>query len=215
MVTGSGGPCRSGDSGLAVASFQQTLARLAADLDATGLQWALVGGLAVSARSQPRTTRDIDVAVAADTDSDAERAILALRRLGYTDAGEVVEQDVTGRLATMRMVAPGDDDPMVVDLIFASTGIEPEIVAAASSIEILPGVTVRVASLGHLLAMKVLAGRAQDVADFASLFSHAAATDLDTARQALTLVTNRGTHRQKDLLGEFDRLSAAARQQGE
>jgi hypothetical protein len=194
-----------------VASFEQTLTRLAADLDATGVQWAIVGGLAVSARSQPRTTRDIDVAVAAGTDSEAERAILALRRLGYQDAGEVIEQDVTGRLATMRMVSPGDDDPGVVDLIFASTGIEPEIVAAASSIEILPGVTVRVASLGHLLAMKVLAGRAQDVADFASLFNHASATDLEAARQALRLVTNRGTHREKDLLADFGRLSTDAK----
>ncbi len=34
--------------------------------------FALVGGLAVSARSEPRFTRDIDLAVAVDGDQQAE-----------------------------------------------------------------------------------------------------------------------------------------------
>ena len=40
------------------------LIRLDADLRAIRARWALVGGLAVSARAEPRTTRDIDVAIA-------------------------------------------------------------------------------------------------------------------------------------------------------
>ncbi len=120
--------------------------------------------------------------------------------------------DVTGRLATMRMLAPSPvGDGTVVDLMFASTGIESEIVAAATPIDILPGVTVPVASLAHLLAMKVLAGRLQDAADFASLFRRASEADLEAVRVGLSLMTQRRTHRQKNLSREFDRLCDAAR----
>ena len=97
--------------------------------------------------------------------------------------------------------------------IFASTGIEPEIVAAATPIEVLPGVTVYVASLAHLLAMKVLAGRMQDTADFVNLFRRASDADLDLTRAALTLVTERRTNRQKNLARDFDSLCAVARQE--
>ncbi len=190
------------------------LPRLITDLDVLGVRWALVGGLAVSARSEPRTTRDVDIVVAVSDDAGAERVVLALRRRGYRDAGVMLEHEVTGRLATMRMVAPHPrDDGTVVDLIFASTGIEQEIVATASPIEVLPEVIVHVASLPHLLAMKVLAGRMQDAADFAALFRRASDRDLAQARAALALVTERRTNRQKDLALEFERLCAAARRE--
>ncbi len=46
----------------------EAFVRLQGDLKAIGASWALVGGLAVSARAEPRTTRDIDVAVAVGDD---------------------------------------------------------------------------------------------------------------------------------------------------
>ena len=194
--------------------LDQALRQLVADLTALDLRWALVGGLAVSARAEPRTTRDVDIVVAVADDLAAERAVLALRQRGFHDAGQMVEHDVTGRLATMRMLAPSPVvDGTVVDLIFASTGIESEIVAAATPVEILPDVTVRVASLAHLLAMKVLAGRLQDAADFASLFRRASERELSDARAALALMTQRQTQRQKDLRREFEQLVAAAQRE--
>ena len=59
------------------------------DFEVLGLRWALVGGLAVSARAEPRTTRDVDVAVAVNDDAGAEAAVLALRHRGYRDAGQI------------------------------------------------------------------------------------------------------------------------------
>lgn len=192
-------------------NLDPVLRQLAADLTELDLPWALVGGLAVSARAEPRTTRDVDIALAVDDDAAAERGVLGLRRRGYRDAGQMVEHDVTGRLATMRMLAPlPADDGTVVDLMFASTGIESEIVASATAVDVLPGVTVRVASLGHLLAMKVLAGRLQDLADFAALHRRASDQDLSDARAALALITERGTHRRKNLSEAFETLCAAA-----
>lgn len=46
---------------------------------------------------------------------------------------------------------------MIVDLLFASSGIENEVVASADLLEVLPGLTVPVATTAHLIALKVLA----------------------------------------------------------
>jgi hypothetical protein len=47
-----------------VSQVESTLRDVVSDLDGLDVGWALVGGLAVSARAEPRTTRDVDVAVA-------------------------------------------------------------------------------------------------------------------------------------------------------
>jgi len=46
--------------------YRQILHRAGTDLAAMGLRWCIVGGFAVSARSWPRFTGDIDIAVAMD-----------------------------------------------------------------------------------------------------------------------------------------------------
>jgi len=48
--------------------LEAALRHIVSDLDALGVRWAIVGGLAVSARAEPRTTRDVDVAVAVTCD---------------------------------------------------------------------------------------------------------------------------------------------------
>ncbi len=52
--------------------LRELLRRAAGDLDGLGFEWALVGGLAVSARTQPRFTADADLAVAVSDDHAAE-----------------------------------------------------------------------------------------------------------------------------------------------
>ena len=59
-----------------------------------------------------------------------------------------------------------------MDLLFASSGIEPEIVAAADWVESVLGLRVRVARRGHLLALKLLSRspeRPQDQWDLVAL----------------------------------------------
>jgi len=137
--------------------IEAALRRLVVDMAAIGRRWAVVGGLAVSARAEPRTTRDVDVVVAVGTDVEAEETVHALHRCGYR-VWSVVEQEAAVRLATARLSAPpGAGDGIIVDLLFASSGIEPEIVSAAEEIELVPELTVPVARLGYLLALKVLA----------------------------------------------------------
>lgn len=95
----------------------------------------------------------------------------------------------------------------MVDLLFASSGIEPEVVAAADRIEAVPGFTVPVARLGHLIALKVSRDdrtRPQDRVDLAALLTQADAAALGEAREALTLVAQRGFQRGRDLLAGLD-----------
>ena len=188
--------------------LEAALIRLDTDLRALRVRWALVGGWAVSLLAEPRTTRDVDVTVMVANDREAERIAMALRQRGYGYLPEsVLEQTAVHRLATVRFVssAPTTGET-IVDLLFASSGIEPEVVAASSRMEVLPGFFVRVAQLGHMIALKVLAGRPQDVADLQTLRRYAEDRDLKLARESLELISRRGYDRGKDLLAEFARL---------
>ena len=158
----------------------------------------------MSVRSEPRLTRDADLAVLVSDDRDAETLVLALQGRGWRVV-TAIEQDAARRLATVRLAPAGEGAlGTVVDLLFASSGIEPEIVAAADLIEAVPGLRAPVARLGHLIALKVLARddrtRPQDRVDLAALLTRADAAALVEARESLTLITRRGFQRGRDLL---------------
>jgi hypothetical protein len=130
--------------------LEAALRRLATDLAEVERRWAVIGGLAVSARAEPRTTRDVDVVVAVADDADAEALVFELQSRGYRVL-LALEQVSVGRLSTVRLSAPGmGSHGVVVDLLFASSGIESEIVEAAELIEIVPGLGIPIARIGHL-----------------------------------------------------------------
>jgi len=191
-----------------VRRLESALRAVVDDLRELGREFALLGGFAVSARVEPRTTKDIDLAVVVEGDDDAEQLAFQLSQRGYTVETTVettVEHTRSGRLATIRTTSPSG---AVVDLLFASSGIEPEAVQAATELEILDGLTVPVASVGHLIAMKVLARddrhRPQDRVDLAGLFRAATKDDIAAARDALELIVRRGYGRGRPLLQELD-----------
>lgn len=185
--------------------LERALIRIDADLRQIDAPFALIGGLAVSVRAEPRTTRDVDLAVAVDGDAAAERAVRGLLALGYRVAKQL-EQDQAGRLAAVRVTPPGEArGGIVVDLLFASSGIEREVVAAADVLEVLPGVHVRVATAAHLIALKILAGRRHDRVDVDTLLPTIAAAEHEVVRAALGLIARRGFGRGKDLVQAFER----------
>lgn len=192
-------------------SLEAILRRIGTDLTEAGVSFALIGGLAVSARTEPRFTRDADLAVALDSDAKAQALLHRLRLLGYGIAA-IVEQEAVGRLATVRLTRSRVPHAPVVDLLFASSGIEPEIVAEAEPIEVLPHLTVPVARTGHLIALKVLsrddATRPQDLIDLRTLLGTASAADLALARHALESITVRGYDRGRDLVAAMSGLLA-------
>ena len=193
----------------------EALAHAVQQLESAGASFALVGGLAVSVRAEPRFTRDADFAVAVGDDSEAEAIVHGFLRAGYEMLADL-EHETTGRLATVRLVAPSaTGDGTVVDLLFASAGIEAEVVASATLEELAPALRIPVATVGHLIAMKVLSegpARFQDSADLVALIRLASTDDMADARSALDLMLERGSTRTKDLGSTLDRyveISAA------
>ena len=191
--------------------LEALLRRVAVDLDAAGARWAVVGALAVAIRTEPRFTRDIDLAVAVDSDPQAESLVLSLRNCGY-DVVATTEHESSGRIAMVRMT-PTDETPAaaIVDLLFATSGIESEIVEDADSLEVLPGLRLRVATTGQLIALKLLSAsedRPHDRGDLRALFGEALPTDLDSARHALALISDRGYNRGRDLQRALDEAIA-------
>ena len=191
-------------------TLERALGRILTALGQTSAEAALVGGLAVSARAEPRTTRDVDLAIAVQGDEQAEQLIFELKSHGYA-VRALIEQDQTGRMATVRLVH-GSEPAVYIDLLFASSGIEREIVAEAEPIELLEGLTMRVATRAHLIALKVLArddrNRPQDWDDLRALLRDATEEEVRRARDALELIQSRGYSRGRSLSADLDRAVA-------
>lgn len=193
-------------------SLESALRHLISDLRRAGFPFALVGGLAVSVRAEPRLTRDADVAVSVTDDTQAEAVVYRLVEHGYRP-GALLEQYVAGRLATARL-AHRDRPDVIVDLLFASCGIESEVVASAEELEVLPDLVVPVATTGHLIAMKLLARddrhRPADVDDLRALAATANDQDWQVARTAVRLITERRYNRGRDLGTALTALSSGS-----
>lgn len=189
--------------------LEAAVRQVARDLTRRGRTWALVGGFAVSTRAAPRFTQDVDIAVAVEDDTGAEDLVRDLVADGYR-LFATIEHD-NGRLATVRFNRRVDHVEVVVDLLFASSGIEPEIASAAETIEIVPGLPLPVATTGHLIALKVLArdddSRPQDLGDLRALLAVATPDDLVAAGDAVRLITERGYNRGRDLMSSLSELT--------
>lgn len=179
----------------------------AADLDELGARFALIGGLAVSAWGEPRYTRDVDLAVAVERDEEAEQLVHQLSKRGW-ELVVAIEQKKTGRLATARMRRT-EDRKVMIDLLFASAGIEQEIASNAVPID-----GVSTARIGHLLALKTLSEsekRLQDRIDIQELAKVATLEDWETADAMVRLIKQRGFHRGRALVTRLRRFRRARR----
>lgn len=144
------------------------------------VRFVVAGGLAVVLHGHDRLTADIDMAL--DLTSESVRATVgALTRIGYRPLAPV---DALELADTSRRTAWRRDRNMQVFSFWDATNSKPTIdifIEPPISFEdlwrdavpmILGGVTVRVASVAHLIYMKQTAGRPQDLADIERLRSH-------------------------------------------
>lgn len=177
---------------------------------ATSYRLTLVGGLAVSVRTEPRFTRDVDFCVAVASDADAEALIYSAQQLGYL-VEDTLEQAGTKQLSTVRLRRRKDP---IVDLLFAACGIEAEIAAAATTLDVL-GHQVPVATIGHLIAMKLLSRdaktRPRDEQDLVALAQEADAIEWARASASVELIESRGFARKRDLKAALNDLIVSLR----
>ncbi len=186
----------------------RTLQRLKRDFDSLHVRWALVGGLAVSARAVSRYTGDVDVAVAVSQDDAAERLAFEMQGKGYVVLAQI-ENELVGRLGTIRLAVPESvKTDLIVDLLFATAGIEPEAVEDSSQIAVMPNLSLPVASVASLIVFKLVSesiSRPQDASDLLALVRASSPAEIESARFLIGLCTQRNFHRQKDLHGTLDR----------
>jgi Nucleotidyl transferase AbiEii toxin, Type IV TA system len=172
---------------------------------------AVVGGLAVSARVEPRFTRDLDFAVAVTNDDEATRYVFRIRQVGY-EIVSALEQTTQRRLSTVRLRRDGRGP--IVDLLLGACGIEAEIARAAQPLEITAGLVADVAQVGHLIAMKLVSRdpkrRPRDQQDLVDLAGVADAAEWARAAAAVDLIAQRGFARGRDLRAGLAELRSLA-----
>ncbi len=137
-----------------------------AALDQAGVDYALVGGLAVAVWGAPRATKDIDLLVRSESLS---QSVAAVRACGFTlEALPFEFKDGT----TLQRVSKVDQagDLMTVDFIVVDRNLETTW-ASRSRLPFADGDVV-VISREALIAMKALAARPQDIADIQNLKEH-------------------------------------------
>jgi predicted nucleotidyltransferase len=141
-----------------------TLADAVAMLDSRGLPAALIGGLAVSLRGQPRMTVDVDLVVLADVDA-ALQLVRSLAETPFEPLFAGVEEVVTTAfILPLRHRSTG----IRVDLAIGMSGFEREAIRRATRLVVGAG-SVPVVTVEDLLIMKALAGRPQDEGDIRGL----------------------------------------------
>jgi hypothetical protein len=132
-------------------------------LDQAGVDYALVGGLAVAVWGAPRATRDIDLLVRSE---DLAKAMSAVRGRGFTLPALLFEfKDGTTLQRVNRVDEAGN--LMTVDFMLVDRNLE-SAWASRTRVPFADG-EVAVVSREALMAMKAQAARAQDLADIQNL----------------------------------------------
>ncbi len=149
-------------------AFDELLKRLAA----AGVEYVLVGGLALNAWGVVRGTKDVDVVVAPDPANLKRLAEVAVAAGGHVQRSDALlgsPPSIAALLATGEQVAI-ETDLGRLDVVQGLEGVPPykELQSRASEAEVL-GVAVAVCSAEDLRAMKRAAGRTRDLADLEDL----------------------------------------------
>ena len=135
------------------------------ELDAHGVEYVVIGGMAVQAHGHTRTTQDLDIVPEPSTEN-LGRLTDALSALGARRVG-------AKRPARLRLPSTGvlelDTDAGGVDVHLDPPGAAPFAELRAQALELQLEVVVPVVSLDDLIAMKYASGRPIDRSDINAL----------------------------------------------
>lgn len=145
-------------------ALNSTLADLAGLLDAQKIAFAVVGGIAVTLRSEPRFTADVDVVIAVDID----RAVLLIDQLDASLFEPLVADPRDLVRTAMLLPLRHCDSDITVDVAIGLSGFERLLIDRATLMQV-GLINVPVATAEDLILMKLLAGRPRDQDDIASI----------------------------------------------
>lgn len=156
-----------------------------AALNTARVRYVVVGGVAVVLQGHPRMTVDLDLVVDLAADQ-ARAAVAALTGLGLQPRLPVPAADFADPEKRRAWIEQRDlqvfsffdpTEPMREVDVFATEPLPLDELLADATVVDIGGVPVPVASRAHLVTMKRLAARPQDLADVAALEELEAADD--------------------------------------
>jgi predicted nucleotidyltransferase len=140
--------------------------RILEDLNEAGMEYVLVGGIAMIRHGVVRATRDIDAVFAPSEENVARiRGLIEKWKATRPDGSAVRIEEVRSN-RTIHLATPHGD----LDLLNESiTGIPYATLRERADVKHVDGVPAPICSLPDLVAMKRIAGRERDVADLSDL----------------------------------------------
>lgn len=150
--------------------------RVFATLQATGVRYVVVGGVAVNLHGYQRFTKDIDLVIELAPEQ-AIKILEALSAIGYkpnlpvklSDFADPVIREGWIRDKDMMVFQMYSDELRTTIDIFVQYPLDFESLWNDGTKIDLPGTSLRIASINHLILMKRRAGRAQDLVDIEKL----------------------------------------------
>lgn len=147
----------------------ETLKQISRCFAKAGIQFCLIGGLAVSILAKPRATEDIDLLVLTD-ENDVPRLIDVLRTCMTIMNIPAIMHFGNATIQRVVVQAPcaSDEGLVIVDLVVADKDVYRNALKDPFTITV-DEVTIPVASRKSLIEIKRLSNRPQDLIDIESL----------------------------------------------
>jgi hypothetical protein len=141
-------------------AIRRTIADIAVLLEREAVPFALIGGIAVALRGEPRFTVDVDLVIGVDVDRALALLDSALGSPFLPLFGGVEEIVRSAFILPLRH----RDTGVKVDLALGLTGFELELLRRAQTMDV-GGVSFPVATAEDLLLLKIIAERPRDIDD--------------------------------------------------
>lgn len=141
------------------------------------INYLVVGGIAVALHGAPRFTADADFALQLVPDN-IERFLMALEELGYQPKAPIKAKDFADPKKRLSWIKDkgmkvfafwNPNDSLKLIDVFVANPIDFQEMAKEKIIKTAAGIEVPIPSLKHLIKLKRLAGRPQDLRDIESL----------------------------------------------
>lgn len=165
---------------------QLDVQRVLMDLDRAvrrlGASWFLFGARAVGIHGAPRTTKDVDVTVLLG-DRSTDELIVALKQAGFD-----LLHDDNVFIATTRVIPSRHRATrMKTDVVLGGPGLEQHFAEQALRVQA-SGIEIPLIRLEHLIVLKCLAARPQDIEDLRRLLRRRPDVDLEEVRRLISML---------------------------